>query len=307
MGANLLSMTGYGEAVSAAGDREWRCVVQSVNSRNLDARFRLPSSLHSLELQLRKSLQKVIARGKVDVVFSFNMVAGSGTAGKFTSSLFNSDWVADFCRSGESLLDSLAWQSSDSLRSAFLQSAFTQRDAFAEPVVEIDSVADLLDQLLQKALSHHLDSRKREGELLAVDMLERLALLREYLVAISEHAALMPQSFKERIALRIDTLIDKNQFEVDLSRMTQEVAHLIDKADVSEEIVRFNAHIDQFCAEINDSAAERKGKKLEFIVQEMLREINTVGSKANLLEVTRLVVEVKNELEKIREQVQNVV
>ncbi|MCK5914842.1 MAG: DUF1732 domain-containing protein, partial [Deltaproteobacteria bacterium] len=75
----------------------------------------------------------------------------------------------------------------------------------------------------------------------------------------------------------------------------------------SEEIVRFNAHIDQFCAEINDSAAERKGKKLEFIVQEMLREINTVGSKANLLEVTRLVVEVKNELEKIREQVQNVV
>ena len=117
----------------------------------------------------------------------------------------------------------------------------------------------------------------------------------------------MPAIFKQRIAERLNTLIEDNQFELDPARMSQEVAHLIDKADITEEIVRFNAHIEQFYAEINDQVADRKGKKLEFIVQEMLREINTVGSKANLLEITRSVVEVKNELEKIREQVQNVV
>ncbi len=309
MAAKLLSMTGYGEAISQFAELEWRCVVQSVNSRNLDARFRLPASLQGLEIKFRKLLQKVIARGKVDVVFSFSPMAVVDDSSDLISGglLFNSDWVADFCRSGENLFTDLDWQSSDNLRAALLQSAFSQRGAFSDNALDLTEVSDPLLELLQSALGLHLESREQEGENLAADFFGRLSLLKDYISTIADKAAAMPEIFKERIGIRLDSIIDNDQFTLDPARVTQEIAHLIDKADISEEIVRFNSHIEQIYLEINDSSADRKGKKLEFIVQEMLREINTVGSKANLLEITQIVVDVKNELEKIREQVQNIV
>jgi len=299
-------MTGYGEALGLIDGREWRCVVQSVNSRNLDARFRLPFKLHALEIPFRKVVQKQISRGKVDVVFTYSHTHEESESVN-SAELFNPSWVAGFCRAGESLLDALSWQSSDSLRATILQCAFSQKDAYAENQVEIESVADFLNQLLLTALDKHFTSRQQEGDQLAQDILSRLSQLDEYIADISIKAASMPDLFRERINLRIDSILADRQFELDQSRLSQEVAHLIDKADISEEIVRFNAHILQFTSEINNLSVSRKGKKLEFIVQEMLREINTIGSKANLLEITRSVVEVKNELEKIREQVQNIV
>jgi len=306
LAAKLLSMTGYGEALGLIDGREWRCVVQSVNSRNLDARFRLPSKLHVLEIPFRKVVQKQISRGKVDVVFTYSQTHEKSEPVNSVE-LFNPSWVVGFCRAGESLLDALSWQSSDSLRATILQSAFSQKDAYTENQVDIESVADFLNQLLLTALDKHFTSRQQEGDQLALDILSRLSQLAEYIADISTKAASMPDLFRERINLRIDSILADRQFELDQSRLSQEVAHLIDKADISEEIVRFNAHILQFTTEINKLSVSRKGKKLEFIVQEMLREINTIGSKANLLEITRSVVEVKNELEKIREQVQNIV
>ena len=130
--------------------------------------------------------------------------------------------------------------------------------------------------------------------------MQRLELLSGFLAGVAEKAVAMPDFFKVRIAERLTVLVDTAQYALDPARMAQEVAHLVDKADISEEIVRLRAHIDQFYAEINDLVADRKGKKL-------LREINTIGSKANLLEITRLVVDMKNELEKVREQVLNIV
>ncbi len=305
MAANLMSMTGYGEASVCIDHYEWRCVIQSVNSRNLDVRFRFPAALSALENRFRKEVQKFIQRGKVDVTFSYSLSSGGET--QISAGYFNPEWVADFCRAGDSLLNSLDWQATDILRASILQSAFSQRDAFADAQVEIENVADLLIQLLHSALEKHSQSRKLEGEQLALDMVSRLSLLDDLIASITEKAKFMPEIFKERINLRIESFIVDKQFELDQSRLTQEIAHLIDKADISEEIVRFKSHIAQFLSEINEPSADRKGKKLEFIVQEMLREVNTVGSKANLLEITRCVVEVKNELEKIREQVQNIV
>jgi len=306
--ANLLSMTGYGEALALIDGREWRCVVQSVNSRNLDARFRLPSRLNVLENSFRKIIQKEIPRGKVDIVFSFSsQISDEDSKLNNSTEFFNSSWVAGFCHAGESLLGTLSWQTSDYLRASILQSAFLQRDAFVEAQIDIDCVADPLNRLLLAALDKHFTSRQQEGNHLALDIVSRLSQLDEYIATISNHAALMPDFFRERINLRIDCILADRQFELDQSRLSQEVAHLIDKADISEEIIRFKSHIVQFMTEINDSSADRKGKKLEFIVQEMLREINTIGSKANQLDITRCVVEVKNELEKIREQVQNIV
>ncbi len=300
-----MSMTGYGEAAAAIGNYQWRCVVQSVNSRNLDIRFRFPAALSVLEIRLRKEAQKFVRRGKVDVSFSYALSGGDGD--EILSAYFNPEWVAGFCRAGEELLDSLDWQANAALRASILKSAFSQREAFADTELKIDCAADKLILLFDAALKKHAESRKLEGEELGLDLINRLTLLDDFIAAISEKAQSMPEIFRERIKHRIEVLIADKQFDLDHSRLAQEVAHLIDKADISEEIVRFKAHIVQFRAEINESSTERKGKKLEFIVQEMLREVNTVGSKANLLEITRSVVEVKNELEKIREQVQNIV
>ncbi len=307
MAADFYSMTGYGEAAAVFADLEWRCVIQSVNSRNLDIRFRLPSALNGLEIAFRKELQKVLARGKVDVSFSFVLQTAGDDLASLSADYFNSDWVAGFCASGEKILARMDWQSSDVMRAALLRAAFNQRDAFAADELKLDNLADDLFGLLHDALDLHLRSRAQEGKHLATDILGRLQVLEKHLHCISDKAAAMPDLFKDRIRERIELLIDSNQYELDQARMSQEVAHLIDKADISEEIVRFRAHIEQLSVEINESSESRKGKKLEFIVQEMLREINTIGSKANLLEITRLVVDVKNELEKIREQVQNVV
>ena len=307
LSVNLISMTGYGESTKVMDGREWRCVIQSVNSRNLDLRFRLPSGLQALEIQFRKCVQSCIHRGKVDVAITFTSLSSDEKAAAFSNSSFNSDWVLSFCRAGELLFDPLSWPASDDLRAALLRSAFSQRHAFADEALDVDVVSDDLTALLLCTLRLHGDSCRGEGTHLAVDIKDRLALLQSNIAVIQDSATLMPELFRERIASRISALIDDVQYEVDPVRMTQEIAHLIDKADISEEIVRFCAHIDQFYTEIDDSVPERKGKKLEFVVQEMLREINTVGSKANLLEITRRVVDVKNELEKIREQVQNVV
>jgi uncharacterized protein (TIGR00255 family) len=281
-------------------------VIQSVNSRNLDVRFRFPPGLQALEVKFRKQLQNIIARGKVDVGFSYATLNPVDSVENNSTHSFNMPWVIAFCKSGEVLLDSLEWRSSDILQSALLRTAFSQRDAFSDAGTDVDVVADSLQQLLLDALDLHLESRRQEGVHLAEDIKSRLAFLISYINGIANKADSMPELFRQRINDRLALLIDNNKFELDPARVAQEVAHLIDKADISEEIVRFNAHIQQFYTEI-DIAAERKGKKLEFIVQEMLREINTIGSKANLLEITKMVVEVKNELEKIREQVQNVV
>lgn len=302
----LLSMTGYGEASLLIGDKEWNCVVQSVNSRNLDARFRMPSALQSTEPVFRKQLQNFISRGKVDITFSISS-SEKTTVSTVSNSFFNEVWVRDFCNAGESLFRSLDWQSSAVLQSALLDAAFSQRAAFIEPEMQLDKIADPLTGLLNNALIRHLDSRIVEGNQLVADICSRLTVLSDYIKAVADISVTMPDIFRLRIQGRLDTLVDQNKFSLDPSRIAQEVAHLIDKADISEEIVRFNAHIQQYYAEIDSQDNDRKGKKLEFVVQEMLREINTIGSKANMLEITRIVVDVKNELEKIREQVQNIV
>ena len=303
----LLSMTGYGESTRIIKDKEWRCVVQSVNSRHLDCRCRLPNQYQSLEPVVRAQVKKSVERGKVDVSFSFTSVEEAGDASPLVDNYFNVTWVTGFCQAGEQLVESLNWPKTELLRSTLLQSSLNRREAFdsSSEICE-DSVAQL-SGLLKETLLLHLESRKAEGSHLAADMRHRISLLEEVILKVQASALLMPQIFKGRIEQRLATLLDDNSVNLDEARLCQEIAHLVDKADISEEIVRFESHLAQFLNELEVVSSRRKGKKLEFIAQEMLREVNTIGSKANLLEITRNVVDAKNELEKIREQVQNVI
>ncbi|MCD6430893.1 MAG: YicC family protein [Deltaproteobacteria bacterium] len=307
MSDSLLSMTGYGEATQIVNDRELRCVVQSVNSRYLDCRFRLPHNFQSLEPRFKGLVKKIVERGKVDIVLSFEVVGVEWTDASSSSNYFNGPWIAGFCNSAEGLADTLGWPVTDHMRSVLMQSALSRREAFESPAENIEESADLFLGLLQKALLLHLDSRKIEGAHLAADFHLKISLLSDKMSEIELSAIGMPQIFKDRIGQRLASILEDGRVSLDESRLCQEVAYLVDKADISEEIVRFRAHISQFLDVLESETSSRKGKKLEFIVQEMLREINTVGSKANLLEITRNVVDIKNELEKIREQVQNVI
>lgn len=303
---SLLSMTGYGEATQIFKDREWRCVVQSVNSRYLDCRFRLPQNVQALEPRCKALVKKIVERGKVDVVLTCELV-GADESGCDLSSYFNGSWIAGFCSSAERLVSSQGWPVTEQMRSVLIQSALSRREAYDSPVENIEDSSDLVLGLLQEALLAHLDSRRMEGAHLESDFRQKISFLIDKISEIELTAAEMPQIFKDRIGLRLASIIDDVRVALDEARLCQEVAYLVDKADISEEIVRFRAHISQFLDEVESASSMRKGKKLEFIVQEMLREINTIGSKANLLEITRSVVDSKNELEKIREQVQNVI
>lgn len=300
-------MTGYGEATRIINNKEWRCVVQSVNSRHLDCRCRLPNQYQSLEPVLRDQVKKGIERGKVDVTFSFASVADGIDNADSSANFINVPWVVGFCRTGERLIESIGWQFSGPLQSSLMQSALNRREAFDTLSVASVDAAEQLPYLLGEALCLHLESTRIEGAHLATDMRHRIYLLEKMLNEIDNSSRLMPKIFKDRIEQRLSVLLDDNSINLDESRLCQEVAFLVDKSDISEEIVRFNSHLTQFLGELEFESSSRKGKKLEFITQEILREINTIGSKANLLEITRIVVDAKNELEKIREQVQNVV
>ena len=304
---SLLSMTGYGEATLVIKDKEWRCVVQSVNSRYLDCRCRMPHNIQSFEPQIRTRVKKIVERGKVDIVLTYDSVDEAVSDGTLSANLFNRTWISGFCRAGEELVSSLGWPKTEHIHPVILQAAFARREAFVMPPENLDDLTAPVLELLGNALDLHLKSRSQEGSHLAADFRLRITLFSEKMSEIERLALGMPQIFKERINQRLSLLLDEGRYQLDEARLCQEVAYLVDKADISEEIVRFRAHVAQFNNDVESKSDNRKGKKLEFIVQEMLREINTIGSKANLLEITQNVVEIKNELEKIREQVQNVI
>jgi len=304
---HLLSMTGYGEASVSAADKEWHIVIQSVNSRYMDCRCRLPHALQSLELQFRSLAKKFIERGKVDIVLTSSPSDPASSFEGASLTHFNNAWLSSYCLAGVDFLDSLGWPVNDLARSSIFQSALTRKEAFDVPSQNLDDVSGILDGLLLEALKAHFESRKQEGLCLAADFRHRISLLEQRLSEVENFSEGMSEIFKGRIEQRLNLILADAKVELDEARLCQEVAYLIDKADISEEIVRLRAHLTQFINEIDISSNNRKGKKLEFVVQEMLREINTIGSKANLLEITRNVVDMKNELEKIREQVQNVI
>lgn len=303
---NILSMTGYGEASASFSSRDWRITVQSVNSRYLDLRFCLPSALLACEGAFRERLKTSVERGKVDVVLNYSLTDGS--ASELTRSYFNKSWIAGFCEAGTMLIDSLQWPASDQLRAVILQSAFNRREAAAVDD-EADTLSEFLPQLLtlfDNALEAHRNSCQQEGLQLALDIKARLQSLSQGIDAIELSARDLPAVFKERLELRVAALLSDRTF-LDESRLAQEISYLVDKADITEELVRFRAHLSQFLHELEIDTSVRKGKKLEFITQEMLREINTIGSKSGILQITQCVVDAKNELERIREQIQNVI
>jgi uncharacterized protein (TIGR00255 family) len=291
-------MTGYGAAEVEAQTGRWWVEVRSTNHRFLEVVVRLPRDLGALEDRVRAAVAGRVRRGRVEV-----LVREEAT-GRARSVTVDTELARQYAQALETLRRELGIQ--DSLNLAALL-------ALPE-VVRLEEVrpdVELAWQALRTGLDQALDSlvrmREAEGAHLAEDLAARVARVEEWVEEVSRRAEELPRVYAQRLRERVAELVRALGVErpPDEARLAMEVAAFADRCDVREELVRLRSHLHQARALLHASDGA-VGRKLEFLLQEMQREVNTVGSKAGDLDVTRAVLEMKSELEAIREQVQNV-
>ena len=287
------SMTGFGRAGVLIDGRELTVELKSVNHRYLDLSFRMPRHISFLEDEIRRILTLRLTRGHVDVFVTYRNSREDARTAVFDAALLKAYIAAaNECAEVFALKNDLT-----------VTSALRLPDVM--DVVEADedreAVLELLRTALDKACTELTEMRRIEGERLCADLLSRLDTVLALRAKIEARAPLVVEDYKNRLKERISVILDNT--EVDETRLAQEVAFFADKANIDEELVRLRSHV---CAarELLENG-EAVGRKMDFIVQEMNREFNTIGSKANDKDITALVIEGKAEIEKIREQVQN--
>lgn len=287
------SMTGYGRCTLAQDGREVTIELKSVNHRFLDLAFRMPRSFAFLENDMRARISNKLARGHVDIFVTYKNSRDDARKVTLDSALLG-EYLTTLRQGGiDHMLD-------DNLR---LRDVLSMQDVLTVEEAEEDQQA--LSALTLSALDTALDSlcamRRREGEAMRGDVETRLDTLERTAHAIDERAPQWLEEYRQRLRARIEEIC---QMQLDEARLTQEVALAADKAAVDEETVRLRSHIAQMRDLLKQS--EPAGRKLDFLVQEMNREVNTTGSKSSDLILTGMVVDAKAELEKIREQIQNI-
>ncbi len=290
----LKSMTGYGRGESAGAGRAFTVEVQSVNHRYLEARARLPRRLAPLEQRAQQEVQRRFARGRFDLTVSERLTGerprhlrlDRGLAAAYVDVLRQLQAIAGL--RGEVTLDHLA----------------AQRDLLIQDEEEESLDAAWAD--LQPALAAALETleamRVREGRALEAEIVAHLDAVAAGLGAVEARAPRAVRAQKERLQTRLAELLDGRP--LDPGRLEQEVAVLADRGDVTEECARLRSHLGQFRALLAEGGSQ--GRRFDFLLQEMNREANTIGSKSADAEISHLVVTMKAELEKVREQVQNV-
>ena len=289
-----MSMTGFGrhETITDEFSHVWE--IRSVNNRFLDMKWRMPSVLRSLETRFEKTLRKSAARGRVDVSLSVE----TRSAALLGVSLNTAQAGA--------MLDQLRALAKDQGvgfapdLNRLISASHLWRDDSSEPD---PGLAASLEQGLGKALADWNNSRRVEGEELARDLTARFTRLRELAASVGERVPVVLRDKQAATAERLNALVAQAGMTFTEERLAQEVAVLADRLDVSEEITRLAAHLDRLEEAV--SSKGEAGKRLDFLIQEAFREINTCGNKAQDVELSRLTVEFKVELEKCREQVQN--
>ncbi|NLJ95310.1 MAG: YicC family protein [Clostridiaceae bacterium] len=292
----MKSMTGYGKSQITDNDLNVVVEIKSVNNRNRDLRIRLPHTLNPLELQFRKLLESQINRGSIDVYIAYEDLVQES---KIKLDLGEAKGYLNVYQEIEELCD-------ESINSKALLLA-RNNAVFIKDNHDVDQqrFVPVFEEAIKLAIEEFNDSRLNEGKHLNADLTDRIKSMQNVLAEIKEHADKVVDYHRQKLLERITDLLTENLEEYyDGQRVAAEMAIFADKADISEEITRLDSHLNQFNNLLQESSPI--GKNLDFLVQEILRETNTIGSKANYLEITKLVVELKTNIEKIREQVQNI-
>jgi uncharacterized protein (TIGR00255 family) len=290
----IRSMTGYGRAETVQEGRNIIVEAKSVNHRFLEIFLRTPSALFPLEVEFKKKISERFKRGRVEVSIRFE-----GEGADVSKVNLNLEIARDYFDVLNRLKTEFDLQSPISLKTL---AGF--RDIFTPPA-EVQLNPDFLNQVEKtflESLAMLSNMRQEEGLAMYQDMDMRLKAITEILETIKSRAPQVVIEYQKRLAEKIKGLTPG--YTLDDTRLTQEVAIMAERSDITEEIVRMHSHIGQFEELLLSEGTE--GRKIDFLLQEMNREINTIGSKSSNVEITRQVIEVKSELGKLREQAQNI-
>ncbi len=286
-------MTGYGKAQCILPDKKLTIEIKSLNSKQMDTNTRLPSLYKEKELEIRQLISSELERGKVECSFHYEL-SEDAASGTINVPVVKSYYEQLYKISGE-----LGLKTSLELLSTVMRMPDTIRTE--KPELEETEWGGVKDALKQ-ALGHVNEFRNQEGKSLDTDLRQRVEAISEKLIHIEKYEEVRIGQIRERIGNNLAAYLKKE--DLDENRFEQELIFYIEKLDISEEKVRLSNHCKYFLETMEDQ--KPSGKKLGFISQEMGREINTLGSKANHAEIQKLVVEMKDELERIKEQILNV-
>jgi uncharacterized protein (TIGR00255 family) len=297
--SGLKSMTGYAQARAVENDWNLRLTIRSVNHRFLDLHLRLPEGFEPVEPRIRKIIRERVRRGHLDVTLHYEL-AGPAAVG------VNQEVAAAYLLAVNSLRKQFAIQTEPDLASIFRLPG-----VIAPATASLDQGIDGIEIVVVKVLNEALDRldrmRAEEGVNLCNDMNARLTTIATFATDVAKLAESARPAFARRLESRLKELLGETP--LDPTRLAQEVAIAAERSDVSEELARLASHVQQFTSLI--ATGSDAGKKLDFLLQEMQRESNTLlsktpGNEAEGLEITRLGLEIKSEIEKVREQVQNI-
>lgn len=291
----IKSMTAFSRGDIHLNGEEWMIEIKTVNHRFFEFSARLPQGLHVLENKIREDVQKHLSRGKIALSISCNRKEENKT---------------DFFKIDEKLLTFYLKEIKKTGKRLNLPPDIRMKDLLGLPGVlsvktngvEPEAVWLKLRKKFEQTVLNVVKARQIEGEKLGKDILSRLTLIKKSVAQIQDKTAGEVEATFTKLCLRLEQLIPDK--EIDKDRLYREAALLAERSDVTEEIVRLNGHIGLFEKKLNEK--EPVGRELDFLCQEMNREANTMASKAQIFDVSKLVIQIKSEIEKIREQVQNI-
>ena len=300
------SMTGFGRGECIRYDRRFKVEIKAVNHRYNDITIKLPRFLNPFEDRIKKRLSRDIARGKVDVWVNFESYTK-----KDVSVNINEAFADAYVDAISSLMSRYNWgsrippecgleiltQNPDIITLDRFESAVSFDEAKSE-------MWETLEEALEKALAQFNTMRETEGAALAKDMGEKGRRIRDILAQLAARSPIAVEEHAVKLRERISEMLANLGHQMDESRFLTEVALLADRSTIDEELTRLDSHLAQLATMLNETGAV--GRKLDFLVQELNREANTIGSKSTDVELAQLVLELKSEVEKIREQVQNI-
>ena len=291
----IRSMTGYGKQSLNVDGREYQIEIKSVNHRYLDINIKIPKTLSYLEETVKKEISEKIKRGKVDVFITYENNSKEGkniTINKELAKLYIEQ------------LKELAEEEKISSNIEVMEIAKFPDILTIKADEEDEKIKQEIIQVTTEATNKIVEMKAIEGEKIAQDLLQRISKIENKIMEISSKSTVLIEEYVVKLEKRIQEILKTE--EIDKSRIAQEVVIYADKCSIQEEITRLKSHIYQFRNLITNNQNETIGKKLDFIIQEMNRETNTIGSKANNLEITNGVIDIKTEIEDIREQIQNI-
>ncbi|MGL5331009.1 MAG: YicC/YloC family endoribonuclease [Peptostreptococcaceae bacterium] len=290
-----ISMTGFGRGEYKDDNYYFLVECKTINHKYCDINIRLPRKISFLEDKARNFIKNYIKRGRVDIYIKLDLIGSEDVNLKFDEVLASQYVnILKEIRDKYDLVDDI---------SVMNVAKFPEIIKTEEKEEDEDLLWSMLSKALEQTLVKLAEMRSEEGQRMAEDVLERCDLLENIIKDIEKYSDTVVIDYKEKLNNRISEILE-NPSIIDENRLAQEVAIYADKSSITEEIVRFNSHIKQLRSTIVKD--ESIGRKIDFLIQEMNRETNTIGSKSSDINITNLVVEIKSELEKIREQIQNI-